>query len=35
MSEPWSAMSGLHSQQIEQEMLLGQLSCVRPDKTAS
>ena len=32
MSETWSAVTGLHSQRIEWEMLLSQLPCGHPDK---
>ena len=35
MSEARSAMSGLHSQRTEWEMLLSQLPCGHPDKTVS
>ena len=35
MSEAWSAMSGLHSQRIEWEMLLNQLPCGHWDKMVS
>ena len=35
MSEAWSAVSALHSQRIEWEMLLSQLACGHPHKMAS
>ena len=35
MSEAWSAVSGLHSQRIEWELLLSQLPCGHSDETVS